>query len=141
MIRTNKTGLVINDSIPTGGSVKHDNPTAAPAPSLPLVLESRLHEPNQELNAKTNDASIGFSGGFGRLSGIVDSEDNLTHLPGFSNGNNLAGCSGASYNKGSFLSEMQKTMKMGKAMGYDLEGCNDRVKEIVEGAGDKIVLR
>ncbi|CAI9279869.1 unnamed protein product [Lactuca saligna] len=130
-----------DENLQAGDSVKHSNPAATIAPSLPSVLESRLHEPNQELNAKTNDTPIGFSGSFGRLSSIVDSEDNLTHPQGFSNSNNLAGCLDASYNKGSFLCEIQKTMEMGKAMGYDLEGCYDRVKEIVEGVRDKIVLR
>ncbi|CAI9264238.1 unnamed protein product [Lactuca saligna] len=134
-------GPIATVSVPASVLDKECNPTAGSAPSLASVMDSRFHDSNQERNAKCNDTPIGFSGGFGRLSVIVDSEDNLTHPPGFSNCNSFAGCSDTSYNKGSFLSEIQKTMEMGKAMGYNLEGCYDRVKEIVEGTDDKMVLR
>ncbi|CAI9285239.1 unnamed protein product [Lactuca saligna] len=124
-------------------SAKESSPTASPNPSSTLVMDHPIHYANQGNNDECNNAPIGFSGGFGLLSGIVDSEDNLTHPPGFSNCNSLDGCLSNSYNKGSFLSEIQKkkTLVMGKAMGYNLEGCYDRVKELVEGNRDKMVLR
>lgn len=74
------------------------------------------------------------------MAGVVDSEDKLTHPPGFSNLNNLDGSSDTSCNKRSFLCEIQKTLDIGKAIGYNLEGCYDRVKELVEGNGNKLVL-
>lgn len=46
---------------------------------------------------------VGFSGGFGRVSGIVDLEDNLSHPPGFSNFNGNDGFSEKSYNNCSFF--------------------------------------
>ncbi|CAH1453383.1 unnamed protein product [Lactuca virosa] len=128
-------------SVPAGASARKSNPTAAPGPFPASAMECHFHESNQGRKAKRTDAPIGFSGGFGRVSGVVDSEDELTHPLGFSNCNRFVACSDNSYNKGSFLSEIQKTLEMGKAMGYNLEGCYDRVKEIVEGNGDKMVLR
>ncbi|CAI9285649.1 unnamed protein product [Lactuca saligna] len=85
--------------------------------------------------------SVGFYGGFCRVFGIIDLEDNLSHPPSFSNFNGNDGFSEKSYNNYSFFSEIQNTLEMGKAMGYNLDGCFDRVKEIVEGNGDKVVLK
>lgn len=66
--------------------------------------------------------------------GVVDSEDNLSHSPGFSNFNVNDGDSEKSLNNGSFLNEIQKILAIGKAMGYSLDGCFECVKEIVEGS-------
>lgn len=40
-----------------------------------------------------------------------------------------------------FFSEIQNTLQMGKAMGYNLEGYFDRVKEIVEGNRYRVVIK
>ncbi|CAI9301815.1 unnamed protein product [Lactuca saligna] len=115
------------------GQKKQPDSRSDPLCCLDYVFRPTVSNPERKAN-HTN-APIGFSGGFGRVSGVVDSEDELTHPPGFSNCNSFVVCSDDSYNKGSFLSEIQKTMEMGKAMGYDLEGCYDLVKEIVKGNG------
>lgn len=57
---------------------------------------------NPERNTNHTKAPIGFSGGAVWVSGLVDSEDELTHPPGFSNCNSFGACSDNPYNKGSF---------------------------------------
>ncbi|CAI9292934.1 unnamed protein product [Lactuca saligna] len=121
--------------------VRESDPAVAPTPSSASAMESHFYDHNQEGKASRTKAPIGFSGGFGRVSGVADSEDDLTHPPGFSKCNSFGAGSDNSINKGSFLTEIHKTLEMGKDMGYNLEGCYDRVKEIVEGTAEKMMLR
>lgn len=110
-----------------------------PAPSVASVTIP--FKSNRNDIVEINKAPFGFFGGFGRVSDIVDSEDNLTHPPCFSNWNKFDGCSDKSYNNGSFFIDIQKNLDIGKAMGYNLDECFKRVKEIVEGKENESVLR
>lgn len=83
---------------------------------------------------------VDISGGFGRISGIVDSEDNLSHPPGFSNIGAYDGFSDKSFNNGSFLVKLKKN-DIEKAMGFNLGGCLKQVNDIVEGSGVKRGLK
>ncbi|CAI9299397.1 unnamed protein product [Lactuca saligna] len=139
--QTSKQGPVVTVPATVKLSAKESCPAAGPAPSSASIMDYPIHYSNEGKNDECKNTPIGFDGGFVPVSGIVDSEDNLTNAPGFSNCNSLDGCLGNSYNKGSFLSEIQKILEMGKAMGDNLEGCYDRVKDLVEGNGDKMVLR
>ena len=77
---------------------------------------------------------MGFSGGYGRVSGINILEEDLYHPLGFSNKCNsfMSGKQSVScrnFTKNSFLNELTKTLEMGKAMGYNMDSCFDRLKE------------
>lgn len=82
---------------------------------------------------------VGFSGGYdGRVSGINVSEDDLSHPPGFSKqcysfmGDNHFVSEGHQKSNSCFI-ELKKTIDMGTSLGYNMEGCLDRVKDVLQG--------
>ncbi|CAI9276967.1 unnamed protein product [Lactuca saligna] len=127
------------------------NVVAAPSPNFnasppivtPVTGENVQTSPNVLSAASTMAAPVGqehrgnppvgFSGGFGHMEGIDVLEDNLTHPLGFSNFMGGGNFSQGSFNNFSFLKEIQKTLDIGRSLGYNMDGCFDRVKEIVEG--------
>ncbi|CAI9285302.1 unnamed protein product [Lactuca saligna] len=86
----------------------YDSSDAIPTDGLAAGSSSKTNEKNQNPNLVNKSCSgvnsLGFSGGYGRISGINISEEDLSHPPGFSN----------------------------KSMGYNMDGCFDRLKELVE---------
>lgn len=146
--RPNATSPELEASLPSA-FVQHTNvvfPTVVSVLPLPSKVYSEpisVCTPVNDLKQhrpENSEAPLGFSGGFGKLSRVQDSEEDLSHPPGFSDPchSNFGGnqnISDASFNNQSFLIELKKTMDMGESMGYVMEGCFERVKEIIEGHG------
>lgn len=56
---------------------------------------------------RVRDPTVGFSGGFGRMSGVANLEESFSHPPGFSNIDANKISSKGSFNNHSFLNEIQ----------------------------------
>ena len=93
--------------------------------NLPVVVtfaaiqKNDVVQKNGVKSYKVGVVPVGFSGGFGLISGIFNSEDNLSHPMGFSNIGAYDGFSEKSLNNDYFLSEIKKkkTFDIGKAFG------------------------
>ncbi|CAI9280983.1 unnamed protein product [Lactuca saligna] len=121
-------------------------PLAVSTPLDNLCNKNQISRTNKFVNnevapfkARVQNNIHGFFGGFGLLSGINLSEEDLSHPPGFSNwcfsdlGDNQSVSEGIT-NSNYFLNELQKnTIEMGESLGYNMDGCLDRVPEILKG--------
>ncbi|CAI9278084.1 unnamed protein product [Lactuca saligna] len=93
---------------------------------------------NYSVNDTDQINRMGASGGYGQGLEINSSEEDLSHPPGFSNQcfsfseNNQSNTGGIEKNN-SFLEELQKTIAVGEALGYNMDGCMDHVIEILQG--------
>lgn len=82
---------------------------------------------------RVRDPTVGFSGGFGRMSGVANLEESFSHPPGFSNFVDNKDFSEGPFNNYSFPNEIQKTLDIGRSLGYNMDECFEQVKEIVKG--------
>ncbi|CAI9276603.1 unnamed protein product [Lactuca saligna] len=149
--KKNQNFLFVDKEQPTNSKLL-SSPTASPVAALQATsatsaivpITTGLQSPVVVLTVaaqKNVVVPVGFSGGFGWVLGVVDSGDNLLHPPRFSNFRGYEGYSEKSFTNGYFLNEIQKTLDIGKAMGYNLDECYECVKEIVEGNDDTRALR
>ena len=74
-----------------------------------------------------------FFGGFGRMLGVANSEDSLTHPSGISNFVGNISLFEDSITNQSFLNEFQKTLDTDRSLGYNMDEFFDWVKEIIQG--------
>lgn len=64
---------------------------------------------------------------------VCMSEKSLSHPPGFSNYMGFEENGNATSMKHSFVVQIQKTLDICRAMGFNMDDCFDRVKEVVQG--------
>ena len=146
-----KSATAANVAVKNATAAPADAPDATSTTSTPFFLNHPRKSSTENLKIGGTNAvfietcspkdqahsrPLGFSGGYGRVSGFNCSEDDLSHPPGFSNqrvsfsGNNQS-ISGGIEKNNSFLNELQKTIAVGESLGYNMDGCMDRVTKIL----------
>ncbi|CAI9295936.1 unnamed protein product [Lactuca saligna] len=105
-----------------------------------MVNEVPVVESHPNVTVRSSSIPLGFSGCFGRISGIDIDEDDLSHPPSYSIPCNSFGDGNkslleGSFNNHKFFIELNKKLEMGEAIGYNVEGCFKWLKQVVEGHG------
>ncbi|CAI9285657.1 unnamed protein product [Lactuca saligna] len=123
------------DDLSVGGDpspVHVHNPT-----TLVAVLPLQPGAVSSSMGPVFSVGLVGFTGGFGHVEGVYLSHDSesLTHPPRFSQklffgDDNF---SEGSVNKNYLNIEVEKTLEVGETIGFDMDVCYSKVKNVIEG--------